>query len=157
MSWRVARSLDDLLAEVNKVAPGRKKGRDGTIGDQAHASRASRHNPNKAGVVTARDVTNDPAALPIHDMQFGPLAAFIAESFTPRLRYSGASLGYQLSCLTAGGPAPLIAIYLMHTFHASWAISAYIAVSAAVTVVATLMLPDRTHEDTDAEYDEPAA
>ena len=96
-------------------------------------------------------------ALPIHDMQFGPLAAFIAESFTPRLRYSGASLGYQLSCLTAGGPAPLIAIYLMHTFHASWAISAYIAVSAAVTVVATLMLPDRTHEDTDAEYDEPAA
>src|ERR1700722_3672842 len=42
-----------------------------------------------------------------HDMQYGPQAALIAESFTPRLRYSGASLGYQLASLIAGGPAPL--------------------------------------------------
>lgn len=66
MTWRVARSLNDLLAEVNAAAPNRAKGRDGTIGDQAHASRASRHNPNGAGVVTARDVTNDAVLLPIH-------------------------------------------------------------------------------------------
>ena len=44
-----------------------------------------------------------------HDMQYGPQAALIAESFTPRLRYSGASLGYQLASIIAGGPAPLIA------------------------------------------------
>jgi hypothetical protein len=43
-----------------------------------------------------------------HDMQYGPQAALIAEAFTPRLRYSGASLGYQLASLIAGGPAPLI-------------------------------------------------
>src|SRR6476660_746670 len=44
-----------------------------------------------------------------HDIMYGPQAALIAESFTERLRYSGASLGYQLSSLIAGGPAPLIA------------------------------------------------
>src|SRR2546423_10530854 len=44
-----------------------------------------------------------------HDMQYGPQAAMIAESFPARLRYSGASLGYQLASIFAGGPAPLIA------------------------------------------------
>ncbi len=47
-----------------------------------------------------------------HDIQYGPQAAFIAEWFTPRLRYSGASLGYQLASVIAGGPAPLIATWL---------------------------------------------
>ena len=47
-----------------------------------------------------------------HDMMYGPQAALIAESFTPRLRYSGASLGYQLASVFAGGPAPLIATAL---------------------------------------------
>ena len=42
-----------------------------------------------------------------HAMMYGPQAALIAEGFTPRLRYSGASLGYQLASLIAGGPAPL--------------------------------------------------
>ena len=40
-----------------------------------------------------------------HDMMYGPQAALIAESFTGRLRYSGASLGYQLASVIAGGPA----------------------------------------------------
>src|SRR5437660_8909863 len=47
-----------------------------------------------------------------HDMMYGPQAALIAEAFTPRLRYSGASLGYQLASIIAGGPAPLIAAAL---------------------------------------------
>ena len=47
-----------------------------------------------------------------HDMMYGPQAALIAESFTGRLRYSGASLGYQLASVIAGGPAPLIAAWL---------------------------------------------
>jgi MFS family permease len=41
-----------------------------------------------------------------HDMQYGPQVALIAEAFTPRLRYSGSSLGYQLASAIAGGPAP---------------------------------------------------
>jgi MFS family permease len=48
-----------------------------------------------------------------HSMMYGPQAALFAESFTGRLRYSGASLGCQLACLIAGGPAPLIATALM--------------------------------------------
>ena len=47
-----------------------------------------------------------------HAMMYGPQAALIAESFPPRLRYSGASLGYQLASVIAGGPAPLIATAL---------------------------------------------
>ena len=51
-----------------------------------------------------------------HDMQYGPQAALIAEAFTPRLRYSGASLGYQLASVIAGGPAPLIATALFAAY-----------------------------------------
>ncbi len=55
-------------------------------------------------------------SLVVHDMQYGPQAAFIAESFPPSVRYSGASIGYQLASLTSGGPAPIIATWLMHTY-----------------------------------------
>ena len=44
---------------------------------------------------------------------YGPQGALIAECFTPRLRYSGASIGYQLASVVAGGPAPLIATALL--------------------------------------------
>ena len=54
-----------------------------------------------------------------HDMMYGPQAALIAESFTGRLRYSGASLGYQLSSLIAGGPAPLIAFSLLSRYRSA--------------------------------------
>jgi hypothetical protein len=48
-----------------------------------------------------------------HDMMYGPQAALIAECFSPRLRYTGASLGFHLASLIAGGPAPLIATALL--------------------------------------------
>lgn len=65
-TWRTARSLNVLLGEVNAAAPARSKVSDGTIGDAAHASRDSDHNPwviddQGVGVVRARDVTHDPA------------------------------------------------------------------------------------------------
>lgn len=64
MSWRMAKSLDALLAEVNASAPRRSKVSDGGIGDAAHASRTSDHNPwikvGGVGVVRARDFTDDP-------------------------------------------------------------------------------------------------
>ena len=56
-----------------------------------------------------------------HDIMYGPQAALIAESFTGRLRYSGASLGYQLSSLIAGGPAPLVAASLLRKYHSATA------------------------------------
>jgi hypothetical protein len=75
-----------------------------------------------------------------HDMMYGPQAAFIAESFPTRLRYSGASLGYQLASVVAGGPAPLIAAWLLHTFHSGYAISAYMATMAVLTTGAAAIL-----------------
>jgi metabolite-proton symporter len=89
-----------------------------------------------------------------HDMQYGPQAALIAEAFTPRLRYSGASLGYQLASVIAGGPAPLIATALFATYGSGYAISIYIAACAVVSLVATAFMPDHTGKDISKEYDE---
>ncbi|HEY4919974.1 MAG TPA: MFS transporter [Xanthobacteraceae bacterium] len=89
-----------------------------------------------------------------HDMQYGPQAALIAESFTPRLRYSGASIGYQLASVIAGGPAPLIATWLYKTYGSGYAISIYIAACAVVSLVSASFMPDYTGRDISAEYDE---
>ena len=78
-----------------------------------------------------------------HDMMYGPQAALIAEAFAPEVRYSGSSLGYQLASVVAGGPAPLIAAWLLHTFGSGYAIAAYIMVSGLITIVATILLRER--------------
>jgi metabolite-proton symporter len=88
-----------------------------------------------------------------HDMMYGPQAALIAEAFTPRLRYSGASLGYQLASIIAGGPAPLIAAALFEHYHTSNSIAVYIAACAAVSLIAAALMPDYTGKDISAEYD----
>jgi MFS family permease len=88
-----------------------------------------------------------------HDMQYGPQAALIAESFTPRLRYSGASMGYQLASIIAGGPAPLIATKLFALYKSGWVISLYILLCAVITIIATTLMKDYTGKDISAEYD----
>ena len=60
MSWKLAPALNKLRTQVNKEWPKRNKASDGTIGDLAHSSTVSQHNPNRAGVVTAMDITHDP-------------------------------------------------------------------------------------------------
>jgi len=88
-----------------------------------------------------------------HDMMYGPQAALIAESFTGRLRYSGASLGYQLASVIAGGPAPLIAAWLYATYHSGHAIAVYILACAVITLIATAMMKDYTGKDIEGEYE----
>jgi MFS family permease len=88
-----------------------------------------------------------------HDIMYGPQAALIAEAFTPRLRYSGASLGYQLASIIAGGPAPLIATWLLAKYGTGWAVAYYIFICAAISFAATLLLPDYTRKDISQEYD----
>jgi metabolite-proton symporter len=88
-----------------------------------------------------------------HDIQYGPQAALIAEAFTPRLRYSGASLGYQLASIIAGGPAPLIATALFAHYHSAYAIAVYIAACAVVSLISAAMMPDYTGKDISMEYD----
>ena len=89
-----------------------------------------------------------------HDLMYGPQAALIAEAFTPRLRYSGASLGYQLASVIAGGPAPIIATALFAQYHSSTVIAVYIAACAVISVIATALMPDYTGKDISKEYDE---
>jgi MFS family permease len=89
-----------------------------------------------------------------HDMMYGPQAALIAESFTGRLRYSGASLGYHLASVTAGGPAPLIATALFARYHSAYPIALYILICAGVGFLSAVLLKDYTNKDISAEYDE---
>ena len=87
-----------------------------------------------------------------HNMMYGPQAALIAESFTGRLRYSGASLGYQLASVIAGGPAPLIAAWLFAKYGSGYAIAAYILCCAILSLISTAMLKDYTNRDISQEY-----
>jgi MFS family permease len=86
-----------------------------------------------------------------HDMQYGPQAAMIAESFPGPLRYSGASIGYQLSSVFAGGPAPLIATALFGAYKSGYAVAGYILVCAIITLIAAALMRERARVDVDAE------
>ena len=82
-----------------------------------------------------------------HDMMYGPQAALIAECFQPRLRYSGSSLGFHLSSVIAGGPAPIIATALLAATGSGYSVAIYIFICAVVSVTATAFLPDYTNRD----------
>ncbi len=86
-------------------------------------------------------------SVPVTMNLYGPQAALIAESFTPRLRYSGAGMGYQLASIVAGGPAPFIAAALFAAFHSGYAIAFYILGCGIVSIVATSLLTDHTNKD----------
>ena len=92
--------------------------------------------------------------IPVMTM-YGPEAALIAEAFTPRLRYSGSSMGYQLASIIAGGPAPFISTWLFATYNSTVPIGIYVVVCAIVSIGATLMLPDYTNKEisTEAGYE----
>lgn len=87
MSWRIAESLMKLREQVNALAPDRSKKSDGGIGDAAHATRASDHNPwikdGVLGIVTAIDVTHDPA----NGCDAGAIATALIASHDPRIKY----------------------------------------------------------------------
>ena len=81
-----------------------------------------------------------------HDMMYGPMAATLSELFGTHVRYSGASLVYQLTSVVSGGVAPFIATVLLARY--GWvAVATYMAACCAVTIVATWFLPE-THRVT---------
>jgi metabolite-proton symporter len=86
-------------------------------------------------------------SLQVHAMQYGPQAALIGESFPTHLRYGGAGLGYQLASVFAGGPAPLIATWLLHETGTPYSISIYIVLAAIITIGCVAALPDRSRVD----------
>jgi metabolite-proton symporter len=75
------------------------------------------------------------------DMMYGPQAAYFSELFSARVRYSGASLVYQLTSVFSGGLAPFIATLLLARYGA-YAVAAYMAASCALSVIATLFAPE---------------
>jgi hypothetical protein len=87
MAWRVANSLLKLRGQVDDAVPDRAKGSDGTIGDPAHQSRTSDHNAwvkdGAMGVVTALDLTHDPA----HGVDSYKLAETLRGSKDKRIKY----------------------------------------------------------------------
>jgi MFS family permease len=81
-----------------------------------------------------------------HSLQYGPQSSYIAEQFPTGLAYAGSGLGYQAASLIAGGPAPLLATWMLPNF--GWqAISVYIIACAVITVAAAALLPDRSKAD----------
>jgi metabolite-proton symporter len=78
-------------------------------------------------------------ALLLHGAMYGPQAAFIAELFPTRIRYSGASIAYQLTSIVAGSLAPLIALALYRQSHSSLPVSIYVGACCLVSGVTALL------------------
>ncbi len=81
-----------------------------------------------------------------HDSMYGPQAAYFSELFGTRVRYSGASLGYQLASVLAGGLSPLIAVALLASYGYP-AVAIYMAIMALITVISVLLTPETFQED----------
>jgi MHS family shikimate/dehydroshikimate transporter-like MFS transporter len=81
-----------------------------------------------------------------HDSMYGPQAAYFSELFGTRVRYSGASLGYQLASVLAGGLSPLIAVALLASYGYP-AVAIYMAIMALITVVSVILASETFQED----------
>lgn len=93
-------------------------------------------------------------ALFFHGAMYGPQAAFLAEMFPTRIRYSGASLSYQVTSIFAGSLAPLIAAALLAAYGSGTPIAIYVAGAALLTGTAALAAREtrgKSFEEIDAE------
>jgi MFS family permease len=86
-------------------------------------------------------------ALITHAIMYGPQAAFIAEMFSTELRYSGASMGYQIAGILGGGIAPIVSIALASAFDSAFAVSLYLLAMMVLTLIALKIAPETAHTD----------
>ncbi len=86
-------------------------------------------------------------ALATHAAMYGPQAAFIAELFSTRLRYSGASMGYQIAGIFGGALAPIIAIQLVSVTGSSLAVSWYVLAMLTITLIGLAFAPETSRVD----------
>jgi metabolite-proton symporter len=89
-------------------------------------------------------------ALVFHAAMYGPQASFIAEMFPTQVRYSGASMGYQLAGVIGGALAPIIATALLSSFKSSIAVSVYSAAILLVTLTCVAIAKETAKVDIDA-------
>jgi metabolite-proton symporter len=86
-------------------------------------------------------------AILAHAAMYGPLAALFAETFGTRVRYSGASVGYQVGAVLGGGLSPIIATALYAAYGTSLAISVYLAVICVISFVSVLLMTETYQVD----------
>jgi metabolite-proton symporter len=96
-------------------------------------------------------------ALVFHAAMYGPQAAFISELFSTRLRYSGASLGYQIAGVLGGALAPIISIALLDRFSTWVAVSVYVGATMLITIVAVVAAHETARIDLHEEKPEERA
>ena len=88
-----------------------------------------------------------------HAAMYGPQGSLFAELFSARVRYSGASLGYQLASIFAGALTPLVATTLLAAYKGvTWPVGLYMVLLAAITVVSLLLLKE-TYKESEAALD----
>jgi MFS family permease len=75
----------------------------------------------------------------LHASMYAPQAAFITELFPTRIRYSGASIAYQLTAIFAGSLAPIIALWLYKDLHSAVPVSIYVAIACAISGASALL------------------
>jgi metabolite-proton symporter len=90
-------------------------------------------------------------ALVFHAAMYGPQAAFISEMFPTKVRYTGASMGYQLAGIIGGALAPIISVALLDRFDTSIAVSVYAVIMLLVTIVCVLLAPETSKIDLHAD------
>jgi len=90
-------------------------------------------------------------ALVFHAAMYGPQASFIAELFPTRVRYTGASMGYQLAGILGGALAPIISVALLDRYDTSLAVSWYVVAVLVLTTVCVLLAPETSQLDLHAD------
>jgi len=90
-------------------------------------------------------------ALVFHAAMYGPQAAFISEMFPTRVRYTGASMGYQLAGIFGGALAPIISVALLDRYDTSIAVSIYAVAMLLVTIICVLLAPETSKIDLHAD------
>lgn len=82
-----------------------------------------------------------------HAAMYGPQAAFISELFPTRVRYSGASLGYQIAGVLGGALAPIISIALLKRFDCALPVALYVLGGLVITMVSVWLAPESARID----------
>lgn len=101
--------------------------------------------------------------LMIHALMYAPQPAIMSEMFPTRMRYSGVSLGYQVTSIVAGSLAPIIAVKLLDSYDSSVPVALYLAIACAITLVAVIFSREtkgidlKTLDDADVAYRDDAA
>ncbi len=90
-------------------------------------------------------------ALVFHAAMYGPQASFIAEMFPTHVRYTGASMGYQLAGILGGAVAPLISVALLDKYDTSLVVSLYVVAMLVITALCVIAAPETSRVDLHAD------